>query len=141
MADEHRRVEPRGVVGSGMLTDPERIDQLTHERDRSERTWREAPKRKFGEVLTEAPARSPEEEEAAAEAQRALEERRRRRGEKGAEERASSESDAASGTESDKAAPAPVEIAEAKPLPRVPPDPRMARLHGMLPSSRGRKGS
>ncbi len=140
MADEHRRVEPRGVVGSGMLTDPERIEQLAQDAERKERSWREAPKRKFGEVLSEAPARSPEEEEAAAEAERALEERRRRRGQQRDDPRASSE-DAGAEPERGEAAPAPVDIAEGPPLPRVPPDPRMARLHGMLPSGRGRKGS
>ena len=50
--DEQRRVEPRGaIVGSGMLTEPDRIRDLESEAARRERAWREAPKAKFGEVL------------------------------------------------------------------------------------------
>lgn len=125
MADEHRRVEPRGVVGSGMLTDPERIEQLEHERDRLERTWRDAPKRRFGEVLTEAPARASRDDEDEPPA-----DRRRRPPRQAGEEAPLSEGERADAAAD---APAPVEgIANETPLPRVPPDPRMARLHAMV---------
>lgn len=123
MADEHRRVEPRGIVGSGMLTDAERIEQLEQERARLERTWRDAPKRRFGEVLSEVPPRGPEEEGEDTAARRAR-------------VRAGDEPDDRLGSEDDGAAASPAAISEEPedepPLPRVPPDPRMARLHAML---------
>ncbi len=99
MADEHRRVEPRSIVGTGMLTDPERIEALQHENERLERTWRERPKKGFGEVLSETPARQEDEDAPA--------------------QTAAPDDDE--------------EEATAKDLPRVPPDPRMAKLHAMLP--------
>lgn len=133
MADEHRRVEPRGVVGSGMLTDPERIEQLEQERDRVERTWREGPKRKFGEVLTETPPRAPGDAE-----EPPPDPRRRGRGQ-GAGDGAASDDQAA---EPESAAPSPVEgVDEERPLPRVPPDPRMARLHAMVATSQAPKAA
>lgn len=146
MADEHRRVEPRGVVGSGMLTDPERIEQLEHERERMERTWREPPKRKFGEVLLEAPARNPFEEEPPP-----LRHARRARDSEdakhppmeGEEQGADGEPDAqdASSSDSSDSSEAGEAGEEAPPLPRVPPDPRMARLHAMFDQAgRPRRG-
>lgn len=63
MADDHRRVEPRGIVGTGMLTDPERIAALEREAARRERAWRDAPERGFGAVLEEAPVWEPPVEE------------------------------------------------------------------------------
>lgn len=134
MADEHRRVEPRGVVGSGMLTDPERIEQLEHDRDRRERDWREAPKRKFGEVLTEAPARLPDDDAEAS----APEDRRRQK--KQPDENEARAQAGEGGDEPAAAAPAPVDVGDAAPLPKVPPDPRMARLHAMLSSTTNKSG-
>lgn len=122
MADEHRRVEPRGIVGSGMLTDPERVEQLEHDRDRRERAWREAPKRKFGEVLEEAPARAPEDDE-----REQRDQRRRNAKADDTKAREADEDDAKAAS-----APAPVDVTSDQPLPRVPPDPRMARLQAML---------
>jgi hypothetical protein len=61
MADDHRRVEPRGIVGTGMATDPERIQDVQDEYDRHLRSWRDAPKKSFGQVLEEGP--QPDESE------------------------------------------------------------------------------
>lgn len=133
MADEHRRVEPRGVVGSGMLTDPERIEQLEHERERLERTWRDAPKRRFGEVLSEAPARPSRDED---------EEPPGGRGRRGNDDTSSDVAAKPDEQAASTSAPASVDGLEDnddQPLPRVPPDPRMARLHAML-NERGPAG-
>jgi hypothetical protein len=56
MAD-HRRVEPRHIVGTGMATDPERIQQVADEAERRARAWRPPPEAAFDEVLGRAPAR------------------------------------------------------------------------------------
>lgn len=85
-----------------MATDPERIETLEHERDRLERTWREKPKRGFGEVLSETPARDDDEREARA---------------------AAPDDDERDDMDEE----------TALELPRVPPDPRMAKLHAMVP--------
>lgn len=61
---EHRRVEPRGViVGTGMLTDVDRIRDVEADKERKERAWRNAPEVGFGEVLTTAPAKGELEDE------------------------------------------------------------------------------
>ena len=54
---EHRRVESRGIVGTGMASDPDRIRELDDEKARKERAWRDAPEKGFGDVLKDAPAR------------------------------------------------------------------------------------
>lgn len=123
MAEEHRRVEPRSIVGTGMLTDPDRIEALQHEREKMERTWRERPKRGFGEVLLETPGKPPEEERE--------DPRRRRRAAR--EARPEGEPDAEQGGEASVAASDDEAArAAARPPPRVPPDPRMRRLHELL---------
>lgn len=109
MADQHRRIEARGIVGSGMLNDPERIEQLESERARRERGWRDAPKRRFGEVLRESPAPEPREDET--------------------RER---ESERDGGSDDDDDVPDGDAAQSSPPLPRVPPDPRAARLHAAL---------
>ncbi|MFH1809877.1 MAG: hypothetical protein ABIJ09_14120 [Pseudomonadota bacterium] len=54
MAEEHRRVEPRAIItGTGMTTDPERVESIQADYARAERAWRTPPKKKFGEVLGE----------------------------------------------------------------------------------------
>jgi hypothetical protein len=61
---EHRRVEPRGIiVGTGMLSDVDRIRDVEADKERKERAWRNAPARGFGEVLETAPAKAELEEE------------------------------------------------------------------------------
>ena len=57
MAEDHRRVESRHIVGTGMATDPERLQEISDEAARRERAWRDAPERGFGEVLQTAPAK------------------------------------------------------------------------------------
>lgn len=109
MADQHRRIEARGIVGSGMLNDPERIEQLESERARRERGWRDAPKRRFGEVLQEPPAPAPREDESR----------------EGAREHRGGSDDEDNAQDADEGGKSP-------PLPRVPPDPRAARLHAAL---------
>jgi len=58
MVEDHRRVETRQIVGSGMATDPERIEQVRHDAERRERDTREQPAEAFGDVLGRAPARA-----------------------------------------------------------------------------------
>lgn len=60
---QHRRVEPRGIVGTGMASDVDRIRDVEAEKERKERAWRNAPERGFGDVLTTAPAKGELEEE------------------------------------------------------------------------------
>ena len=57
MVEQHRRVEPRYIVGTGMATDPERIDRIQHDVDRRERDTREQPVEGFSDVLGRAPPR------------------------------------------------------------------------------------
>jgi hypothetical protein len=57
MAEDHRRVEARSIVGTGMATDPERITAVADERARRERAWRDPPAVAFGAVLEHAPAK------------------------------------------------------------------------------------
>lgn len=56
MAD-HRRVEPRQIAGTGMATDPERIQQVADDAERRARAWRPPPEAGFGDILGRAPAR------------------------------------------------------------------------------------
>lgn len=61
---KHRRVEPRGViVGTGMLSDVDRIRDIEAEQERKQRAWRNAPEKGFGDVLATAPAKAELEEE------------------------------------------------------------------------------
>lgn len=54
MAD--RRVERRNFqVGTGMMNDPERLDDIAHQLQQSELNHRLPPKQKFGEVLRAPP--------------------------------------------------------------------------------------
>ncbi len=57
MAEDHRRVEPRSIVGTGMVNDPERLEKIGEEAARRERATRERPAAPFGEVLGHAPAK------------------------------------------------------------------------------------
>ncbi|MDP2341566.1 MAG: hypothetical protein Q8O67_11440 [Deltaproteobacteria bacterium] len=57
MAEDHRRVETRQIVGTGMATDPARLQEISDEAARRERAWRDAPVRGFGEVIQSAPAK------------------------------------------------------------------------------------
>lgn len=58
MVEDHRRVEQRTVIaGTGMSTDPERIEKLGDEAARRERAARGTPEQSFGAVLGHAPAR------------------------------------------------------------------------------------
>lgn len=57
MPEDHRRVEARSIVGTGMATDPERLQRIEDEAARRERAWRDAPAEGFGSVLGATPAR------------------------------------------------------------------------------------
>jgi hypothetical protein len=60
---EHRRVEPRGIIGTGMATDPERLRTIEEEHERHRRAWRNAPEIEgrptFGDVLSVTPPWEP----------------------------------------------------------------------------------
>jgi hypothetical protein len=58
MPEDHRRVEPRSIVGTGMATGPERLAQIEQDAARMQRAWREAPEERFGDVLGRSPARA-----------------------------------------------------------------------------------
>mgnify|MGYP001276312723 CR=1 FL=1 len=57
MVDDHRRVEPRGIIGTGMATDPDRIRELEEEQARKERHGFGKPKRSFSKALEDEPAK------------------------------------------------------------------------------------
>ena len=58
MAD--RRVERRNFqVGTGMMNDPERLDEIAHQLQQSELNHRLPPKTKFSEVLAAPPPAAP----------------------------------------------------------------------------------
>ena len=42
MAEDHRRVEARQIVGTGMATDADRITRIADDAARRERAWRNA---------------------------------------------------------------------------------------------------
>ena len=50
MAETHRRVEARSIVGTGMSTDPERIREIELRKARMERDYN-LPQKQFGEVM------------------------------------------------------------------------------------------
>lgn len=60
---QHRRVEPRGIIGTGMAADVDRIRDVEAEAERKRRAWRNAPEKGFGDVLADAPAKAELEEE------------------------------------------------------------------------------
>ena len=55
MVDDHRRVEPRSIIGTGMATDPDRIREIDADQARRERSGDGPPKRSFATVLEEEP--------------------------------------------------------------------------------------
>ncbi len=116
MSDDERRIEPyEGIVGSGMLTDPERIQNIEAEKARRERAWRPPPEKGFGAVLDDTPSKehervgvyvaAPDKRKAAASGDE--------------------EDPAGEGGDDEDAAP---EAAE-RPAAKLPPDPRMVALH------------
>jgi hypothetical protein len=120
---EHRRVEPRNIVGTGMTADPERIRDIEDEHERRARAWREAPERGFGDVLEKAPAKGELIDEDAEDP------RKRKRKDVTA---APGEPSAPAPVQLDAPAPASAAPAPSKPLPRVPPDPRERALRAKL---------
>ena len=135
MADKHRRVEPRQIVGTGMATDPRRVEDLQEEQARRERAWRDAPEKAFGAVLEETPAKAQAREDDVDEDPR----RRRRREE---EERAKQAAlDAARVAAATDVAAAPAAEAPPAPTKRVPPDPREALLRKALAARAPTKAS
>ena len=144
--DEHRRIEARpGVAGTGMLSDPERIQSIENEYARRERAWREPPKKRFGAVLTDTPAK--EAERVGVYVPSPDDPRRRPKATEAAEDAAESEGDTDDGAADDvdardADAPAAIEGLDAAPpkpaLPRVPPDPRMAALNAALDGKKRR---
>lgn len=130
MAEDHRRVEPRSIIGTGMSTDPERVEALLHERERRERGWRHPPEKGFGAVLEETPAAHQLDEERADE--------RRPHSASGARGRTSEAPRDDDGDPSVSAGDAAEKAEKAeKTLPRVPPDPRMQRLQQWQAPARG----
>jgi hypothetical protein len=123
MAD-HRRVEPRGIMGSGMTTDPERVQQLEEETARKERAWREHEVQ-FGDVLSKAPAKGHLEDEVEPDG------RKRRASSEAAAEEAPAD---ATPPGANGAAQSDAKVAPGKPrvAVRPPPDPRAAALHKLL---------
>jgi len=64
MGDDHRRIEPRNrIPGTGMLSDPDRIEKVTSQAARFERATAPRAKRKFGDVLDKDRERREQEEE------------------------------------------------------------------------------
>ena len=126
MADEHRRVESRGVItGTGMATDPERIRQLADEAERKKRSWRDAPVRGFSDVLSTAPAQgvlADDDEEAD----------KRKRGKKEAAPVEAAMATGALTAGSPDAAAAATPARGDAPTKRLPPDPREAFLRKKL---------
>ena len=57
MAEDHRRVEPRFIVSSGMAVDPEHIVKVEADAERAKRQWRNAPEEGFGDVMKRSPAK------------------------------------------------------------------------------------
>lgn len=51
--DDHRRVEQRGIVGTGMATDPESIEELVETANRRKRSEKPKPKKTFHKVFQE----------------------------------------------------------------------------------------
>jgi hypothetical protein len=129
---QHRRVEPRGViVGTGMLSDVDRIRDVEAEKERKERAWRNAPEKGFGDVLAEAPPKGELEDEPHDDPRK-----------KKPPADAAPAPPAASA-----AAPAPVEMPSAgakanvkgrKDLPKVPRDPRERLLREQLAKAQAR---
>jgi hypothetical protein len=141
---EHRRVEPRQIVGTGMASDPERFRSVDEEKERRARAWRDPPEKGFGAVLEEAPARGELEDEPAEgqPGRRAPRGRRDPRDEKPPSEAAALSTAALAGSDGDAAQerdgpPTPEVKARtpARSLPRVPPDPRERLLREQLRAS------
>lgn len=64
MPDDHRRVEPRDAIpGTGMLTDPERVESIQRRAERFERDTAPAPKKKFGDVMSKSKEKRHQSEE------------------------------------------------------------------------------
>ena len=55
MAEDHRRVEGRSIIGTGMATDPDRIRDIEEEHARRERQDQDRPAKSFAATLDEAP--------------------------------------------------------------------------------------
>lgn len=119
MADEHRRVEPRPTIGTGMAADPERIEHLRHDWERAERTWRTAPSKNFSQVLIDAPTSDADRYDGHPD-------------KKSPSPPPKTESDStgdAADTEAVEESMESMPHSVAPPLPRVQPDPRMRALH------------
>jgi hypothetical protein len=131
---EHRRVEPRGIVGTGMAADPEKIREVEHEYDRRARAWRPTPEKGFGDVLAEAPARGALEDAGEGDP------RRQKKRPDGAPPEPSMSAEAlrdAPAADATKDKPEkqdkPKDAARSsRPVPRLPPDPRERLLRGEL---------
>jgi hypothetical protein len=121
---EHRRVEPRSIMGSGMSTDPERVRDVEEDAERKARLWRERGEQSFGDVLKTAPARASRDDDAGEQDEA-----------KDGEDAAETAEAPASATKTAKEAPPPKQSG-----PRVPPDPRARALHQLLDTSK-RPGS
>jgi hypothetical protein len=141
---EHRRVESRGIVGTGMTTDPDRIREVEEDAERKKRSWRNAPEKGFGDVLEKAPPKG----------ELADEESEDPRKKKKPEPPSAAPSEAAladaalGGSAPASSTPAPVALADATSgapeksakaaLPRVPKDPREAMLRKLLEANKNK---
>lgn len=122
---QHRRVEPRGViVGTGMLSDVDRIRDVEAEQERKERAWRNAPERGFGDVLATAPAKAELEEEP-------HEDPRKKKPPPELPANAPAPVDMANAALTDAKAP-PTNVKGRKDVPKVPRDPRERLLREQL---------
>lgn len=127
MAEDHRRVEARSIVGTGMAADPERIAAVADERARRERAWRDPPAVAFGAVLEHAPAKGTFDD--------AVEPDPRRQ--PPAPEPASMPMGASSSSPTSAAPSTPSKPASSRPRPSLP-DPRERLLRAQLARSEGR---
>jgi hypothetical protein len=129
---QHRRVEPRGIIGTGMAADAERIRDVEHDQERKQRAWRNAPEKGFGDVLATAPAKAELEDEPHDDPRKKKPAPTAPEGAPAPVEMASSALGAAAPPAGPAAPAAPAADAGAKSLPKVPRDPRERMLREQL---------
>lgn len=126
MAD-HRRVEARGIIGTGMANDVDRLRDIEADQERKQRAWRSAPEKGFGEVLTDAPAKGELEDDSA-------DDPRKKRAAPPASASSPSPSPSPLSPNPIVAAGAPAPLGKPE-LPKVAPDPRERMLREQLAKS------
>ncbi len=119
MAEDHRRVETRQIVGTGMATDPERLQSISDEQARRERAWRDAPERAFNDILQTSSARGSLVDEVEPDRRRVA-----------AAKKAAAEAEPAAALDNSESPPQ-KKAMSSKPLPRIP-DPRERLMRAQL---------